>query len=150
MIQPAVLDSGGENKGSTPHGVVSVDTAGLPTWLNVPGPDFSDDGLPDPYHTIGRHVTVVCVAGVPVGHGEWTRTHAGQCPGCTTLPTVPHANPYARSPAWEAWQAFMRGMPRLPSARPVEPPETGVTLRNKGGWNQYSCVPPAGDPYGIS
>lgn len=117
-----------------------VPLAGVGSWLDAPGPDFSDDGLVDPLARWGRHVRYVCVAGVPVGHGAWTRTHGGRCPpGCTKLPDGAPAQPDAQSPAWEAWQAFMRGMPRLPE-RPAEPSETGVTLRNRGGWNQYSCV----------
>src|SRR5437773_5024605 len=109
-------------------------TAGLPAWLTAPDAALLESLLPDPLSRWGRHVRWVCVAGVPVGHGDWTRTHAGQCPpGCTRLPDVPQANPYARSPAWDAWAAYIRGMPRMPS-KPIEPPETGVTLRNRGGW----------------
>lgn len=132
---PAVSDA---LCGLTEQRVVPLDTA----WLDAPGPDFSDDGLPDPLSRWGRHVRVVCIAGVPVAHGEWTRTHGGQCPPlCRRLPEGAPANSWGPSPAWDAWHAFTRGRPRIPM-RPVESPETEITLRNRGGWNQYSCVLP--------
>jgi hypothetical protein len=137
---PTPVDTDLGFKGSESPQVVLGAGVGLPAWLDVPGPDFSDDGLPDPLACWGRHVRGVCVAGVPVGHGAWTRTHGGRCPPlCHRLPEGAPANPWGPSPAWDAWQAFMRGQPRIP-VRPVEPPETEITLHNRGGWNQYACV----------
>jgi len=52
----------------------------------VKDPDFSDDGLPDPFRTYGGHVAFVFLLGVPLTHGDWTRTHEGECPsGCRKL-----------------------------------------------------------------
>src|SRR5438034_1139833 len=59
----------------------------MPAWLTAPDPPLvHEDGLPDPGATIGRHVAWVCVRGIPLSHGDWTRTHEGQCPpGCRPL-----------------------------------------------------------------
>jgi hypothetical protein len=142
------------NKGSDPQPVVRLGAVG--TWLDAPlaGPEFSDDGLPDPIARWGRHVRWAFLAGSPVSHSEWARTHDGQCPrGCGLISEVPHANPFAASPAWDAWQAFLRGC-----RGPIEP-EPQPSLRQRGGWNAHSCIVPEeplvvmpmqpiqGDPY---
>jgi hypothetical protein len=133
MTRPAVSDV---REDSLPPLVAQWDTAGL-NILALP-----EDGLPDPVAKWGRHVRWVLIYGQPLTHGEWACTHEGACPpGCTKLPDVPHANPYAASPAWDAWQAFMRGCHHwtIPT-QPVPEPETGVTLRARGSWNQFACV----------
>ncbi len=120
-------------------------------WLaEPPGPDLSDDGLPDPYRTIGRHVTTICVAGVPVGHGEWTRTHESQCPpGCRPLP--PSA-PVATGPTHRFYtpetdptirQAIREAIARAQGAPLDVPMKREVLLPLRAdGWNGYSCVVP--------
>jgi hypothetical protein len=124
------------------------------TWLDVADPPlFTDDGLPDPFRMIGNHVTWVIVHGLPLTHQGWTATHAGECPpGCTRLPPgapiatgpthawyTPSSDPAVRQAIREAIQRAGGAPLNVPVEREVLLP---ITLRNRGGWNQYSCVLP--------
>jgi len=146
MNESLASDASGDSRARPGQPVVRL---GARDILTEPlGPDFSDDGLPDPYRRIGRHCMWALVYGQPLTHGEFACTHAGECPsGCQKLPDVPPATPYAPSPAWDAWQAFMRGCHHwtVPT-QPIPEPDPGVTLRARGSWNQHTIV---SEPLGI-
>src|SRR5690349_6598655 len=71
-------------------------------WLEEPsGPDFTDDGLPDPFRRVGNHVVWVMLHGIPLTHSQWWATHDHQCPpGCRPLP---EGAPVATGPTHSFW-----------------------------------------------
>ena len=130
--------------------MVRLGTAGLPAWLKVPGPDLSDDGLPDPLRRIGNHIMWVLLRGIPLTHQDWTATHGGQCPrGCRPLPegapvaTGPTHRWYTPETDPAVRQAIREAIARAEGAPLDVPMEREVLLPLRAdGWNGYSCVVP--------
>ena len=124
----------------------------MPAWLTAPDPPLmQEDGLPDPWATIGRHVRWVCVRGVPLSHGDWTRTHEGACPpGCRTLPDMPPAQPFKFSFALAAWRAFIMSSGVPPVGGLMARPTVGIQAPPLNSQSEREVILPlqlSGEPY---
>jgi len=128
-----------------------------PVSRSAAAEQYEPGARPDPLATVGRHLMWVFDAGAPIRHDAYAAAHDGACPpGCRPLPWAPPADPNRASPAWDAWQAFARGIrararpsaARAPAAAPPERPRVEAIADASPSIGLVAGLAPiTGDPY---